>query len=138
VKALLMVKTGPGVTPTGGFGLAFSDGTKLITIRCNDFSGPQTVDFDTWNSATSFAADYTTSSWGTAHLFSAATPVWLQIKNDGTNLSVYNSLDGQHWIQFGTNQLVAAFIAGGPTQVGFLVYNNNEIIRLALLSWVVA
>jgi hypothetical protein len=138
LKALILPRFENAAGTIGGFGLCFTDGTKFVTVRLNTNNiSAQSDDFDKWNSATSFNADYTTVSNGNG-LFVPGGATWLRIGNDGTNLSVYLSLDGQHWRQLGANQLVADFIAGGPTQIGFFVYNNSTIVNLAVLSWVLS
>jgi len=108
-----------------------------VTQRWNDNQDTSTtIDFDKWTDATTFSADYTLQTFSSLAMLPRMVPLWLRIRDDGTNISVWRSTDGQHFIQIGANQLRGDFITGGPTQVGFFAYNNTRRIALAILSWV--
>jgi len=63
--------------------------------------------------------------------------VWLRIQDDGTNLKFYVGLDGNTWLQVASEGR-AAFMSGGPDEVGFgMVNDGNDVASIAcsLLHW---
>jgi hypothetical protein len=102
---------------TAGCGPAFRDGTGKILVNYPfENSGTPLMSLHKWTSSTSFSAAYTN--------YSTTNPVPLnkagllfRIKDDGTNLIFYWSLDGQQWIQWETRGRTD-FFGSGPTQYG--------------------
>lgn len=120
-----------------GMGIAFSDGTKLVALRMDNDSSPDRITFDKWNSTTSYSAAYTSITYSTSGSFmNNSLPWWLKMTDDGTNLSIYRSLDGNHWVQIGSNEARGDFLTTGPTEVGYFAYNNAQKVNIAVLSWV--
>lgn len=125
-----------GNITTAGWGLLFRDSSgKLITLRTNQNGGgaAPSIDFDKWDSATTFNADYTTT---TLPISTSVTGgfFWRRIEDDGANIKVWTSNDGQHWTQYGGSHSRTDFFASGPTQVGFFVYNQGRVAT-SLISW---
>ncbi len=135
--AFLPDTTIAGNISTAGWGLAFRDGGgKLVTLRTNQNGGgaAPAMDFDKWDSATTFNADYTATTLP-INLSVTGGIFWRRIQDDGTNLKVWTSNDGQHWTQYGGSHVRGDFLSTGPTQVGFFVYNQGRV-AVSLLSWV--
>jgi hypothetical protein len=144
VVALLMPDVFINTSANGtyaGYGICFSDGTKFVTFRANneEFTGGvingDTTDFDKWTNATTFSADYTLQTYLPSSWTARGLAIWMKLTDDGTNLSAYRSIDGQHWIQYGSNQSRTGFMTGGPTEIGFFVYSQSQRAAVSLLSW---
>lgn len=131
---------GVGAGASCGVQLLFRESStgKTVSLRYGPASNnyTSTVDWDKWTSSASFSASYT--SYGAyAVLCPGLGPqlIHMRIANDGTNLSAYLSIDGQHWHQFGANQAKTDFMAGGPDQVGFGAFSAVATPVIALISW---
>lgn len=51
--------------------------------------------------------------------------VWLRIKDDGTNLTYFFSIDGQNWSDTILTESRTVHMAGGPNEVGFALNHAN-------------
>jgi hypothetical protein len=114
-----------------GFGLFFTDGTKIHAIGLGYDTGTTGGYFlasRKYNSATSFNANYSVTA------YSILSPVvWLQISDDNTDRICRISADGINWIVFTTigrtDFLTATSVGWGGDAL------NSQPAGLTLLSW---
>lgn len=111
-------------------GMAFREsGTgKLISFHWNNGFIWTTK----WNSANAINSDYSSFACPTA-------PGWMQIRDDGTNLTFWLSGDGEVWQRI-ESRARANFFTTAPDQCGFFVSACNSgtpnfEVNLRLLHW---
>lgn len=115
---------------TGSSGLGFSDGTKFINIfQFVNTTSPE-IGVGKYTNSTTFSAFYVNP------LVVWASPVWLRVQDDGTNLSFYYSADALNYILV-TQQTRTNFFSAAPTLVGYFTDSNSSTINstVSLLSW---
>lgn len=85
---------------------------------------------DNWTNSTTFSADVIGPT--NSIIYDAITP-WraqvspcLRLRDDGTNLSYWYSLDCLNFTQVGTNQARGAFMTGGPDQIGYFTGSSSS------------
>jgi len=115
-----------------GYTFGFRDGTgKIVTLLTNN--GQVVVSHFT--SSTSFSANV--ASYGPAngvYDLVLRNPIWLSIKDDGTDTKFYISLDGNHFDLF-YSESRTAFFGSGPTQICFGGYVDGGGSKVALISY---
>lgn len=119
-----------------GYLVAFRDsGGKLIAFRFAAYDGTYTISVDKWTSSTIFSAVYTgyASNGGTLLLLSRA-PQWLRLRDDGTDLKFYYSIDGEEWILFATHAR-GDFLTTGPNAIGFGAMPENGDCDISLVHY---
>jgi hypothetical protein len=129
-----------GAGDTGAAAVGWRDsGGKYITFRIDEESGNSYALYvDKWNSSTSFNAAYV--SYGPASGVSPAVirPTWyLRFNDDGTNLNVSFSLDGQHWSLWLTKSRTDFFPAG-PNALFWGAYTNTDGVTYCLVDWTIS
>lgn len=114
-----------------GAGLLWRDSStsKIVSFWIMSVAGP-TISYEKWNGPTSYNSSYMN---GAAYQRSFG-PIWLRIKDDGTNFSVWISADGASWIQMDSNRSRTDFLAT-PDQVGFFVNPYSTAASMTLLHW---
>ena len=102
------------------------DTTSVITKSDIVFS------LDKYDNPTTFNSNYSVVSAG----FMRGSIIWLQIIDDGINLSWNYSNDGQNYINL-TTQSRTNFLVSGPNQIGFAINSNTigDATGMTLLSW---
>ncbi len=128
-----------GYSNSQNIGLYFYDGTQLMGFECLIQSGGVLPRVERINSVTSdngTAATY--GSQSQAQMFNPyLSPMWLQLRNDGTDLYFDYSLDGANFINL-WSEAVGSFIT--PTQYGFggisVTSGAQPSVMCALLAWV--
>lgn len=111
-------------------GMAFRESAtgKIITFHWNNGFLWTTK----WSSATAISGDYSNFSC-------PEIPRWMQIRDDGTNLTFWLSGDGQQWMQTETRTR-ADFFTTAPNQCGFFVDSSNSgtpnfAVSTRLMHW---
>lgn len=102
-------------------GVVISDATgKLIVFNSGYDATPDTymLAVTRYNSVSSFNGY--AQDWPQP----AGVPIYMRIKDDGTNLTYSYSRDGAHFFQF-LQQSRTTFLASGPTRVGLVVDANS-------------
>ncbi len=128
-----------GYSNSQNIGLYFYDGTQLMGFECLIQSGGVLPRVERINSVTSdngTAATY--GSQSQAQMFNPyLSPMWLQLRNDGTDLYFDYSLDGANFINL-WSEAVGSFIT--PTQYGFGGFSDTSggqpSVICDLLAWV--
>jgi hypothetical protein len=119
-----------------GYLVAFRDaGGKLIAFRFSAYDGSYTISIDKWTSATVFSAVYAgyATNGGTILLLARA-PQWLRLRDDGTDLKFYYSIDGEEWILFATHAR-GDFLSTGPNAIGFGALPENGDCDVSLVHY---
>jgi hypothetical protein len=133
-----LVQTGggtPGTANDAGFAVGFSDGTKYVVMMVwlQGTSTPAPViEITEWSSSTSVNTSVLTlNNWNMAQFYTS--DLWLKIRNDGTDLYFFISIDGNNWYYIYkstiTNYLSAA------TDVFWGAYGNTDSAAIALYDW---
>lgn len=125
-------------TVNSGLSVGFRDSTgKIVESDLTIAGGAWIGEILKYTSSTSFSAAYSDTIQGTGTNIAtiAAHPLWLQWKDDSTNLSFWNSIDGNNFIQIGANHSRTDFFASGPTQIGFGARTKTGNVNLAIYSW---
>ena len=128
-----------GSSGQGAIGLLFRDSTgKGVDFRtgpavAGDIGGLTTYK---WNSSNSPSGAYTTQNNTLGAGQQTFRVVWLQIGDDGTNLTFSWSVDGYHFHLFDT-QSRTNWLSSGPTEVGITLQVSSAAVACALLSWAV-
>ena len=116
-------------------GLCITDGTKLCTVVASYNSGEAFRGYK-FNSTTSYSASNAFSYYRAG--LCAMKPVYLRMRNDGTNLILSFSLDGSNYFIAQTAG-VNAFIAGAPTTWGLCLnttgLGSDETVAMSVLGW---
>lgn len=117
-----------------GAGVGWYDGSsKLHVINVQgDGSGHSDNRFDVeqWNSPTSFNASSATSG------SQSPMPVWLQLKDDGTNVSFSWSNDGVNFLAIYSVAKSSGFLGStGYSNIIFFTVSNGEPMITTLLSY---
>jgi hypothetical protein len=122
------VMTSPGGN-YGGFGMFFyeSGTSKLTVFVFRNVSGIWQLESDHWTNTTTVAGAGVVANYAPAIY---APIVWLQIGNDGTNLTYALSVEGANFLQVGT-ETKTAFFTTGPNNVGFGFDNYSGVKMLA-------
>lgn len=115
-------------------GIGWYDGTnKLHLITLTMFSGTApTVEVTKWNNPTSYAsADFISFFNGYSQ------PIWLQLRDDGTNISFSFSMDGANFLPVFSTAKSSGFLgASGYSNVIFTANPRGTSQTIAtLLSW---
>lgn len=142
IEALIKHDLSGAAGPGGGnrdcnVGLYFSDGTKFVYFGLGAFGNSWGMAVENWNTATSKSANVQTFLWAVVPDLAQNLqhrPIWLRIEDNGTNLIFSWALVRGNWQTFHTVSRTA-FIAAGPTKVGWGGYKGDSTIRAALLSW---
>lgn len=102
------------------------DTTSIITKSDVIFS------VDKYTNPTTLSGNYTVCSAG----FLRGSVIWLQIADDGADLTWSYSNDGVNFVEL-TSQSRTNFMALGPNQVGFAINSNTTsgAAGMTLLSW---
>lgn len=117
-----------------GYGLCFTDGTKIHTVR-SQYGAPMQLIVDKWNTTNSFSAnDFAPGGEATYWLGSL---IWLQLRRDGSNNIYFNwSSDGINWHTLFTTTTTAGFLgAAGYTNVGFLLRGDSTAMGAVMLDY---
>lgn len=137
ITVLLSHDFGGLVGPTGsecGWQVGFGDSSgKYVVILGQLSSSAWKVGTQKWSSSSSYNSQYVGASITPTVEFMLKNPIWLQIKDDGTNLTFNTSLDGQHWNQF--DQRSRTDFLTSPSRVTFGAYVGNCQMTLAILGW---
>lgn len=95
------------------YGLAWGDGTKLMTVHVNDNSDAMNLNVALWNSTTSLSSEVFTYNFRDV----VDRMEWFRLSDDGTNRQISVSRDGINFISIYTNSSTT-FLTG--TRVGIL------------------
>lgn len=129
-----------GVTGSNmGGGIGFRDSSgKWINLYWV-LAGNWEIDYAKWNSSTSINANYYNySASGAADWIASRNGIWLRLKDDGTDLIPYWSLNGQYWKQVDpTLRSRTDFMTSGPNAIGMFLYTNGDGVQADVLHWVV-
>jgi hypothetical protein len=104
-----------------------SSSGKLVTIGVgtDNTAGGAFYGFTKWTNPTLWSANYTVSY----HTGAGQNVQYLRITDSGANLSVFISLDGFHWQQFGATQTRTEFmLSTGPDQYIFECDSNDAAL----------
>jgi len=150
VKALLLYDAAgapPGASGTkdnAGVGLVFRDSSgKLVDFRFWGDSGGIGLTCCKWTTTTSVSTAYVAYQSGSLRAITSIyrNPLWLGMRDNGTDLLYYWSLDGLgtpgvsgNWNLFDSRGRTDWF-ASGPTQIGFQAYANGDAVHLGIVSW---
>ena len=128
------IKTPPPVN-SQTVGIFFSDGTKYIGIEVlSQLAGYQSV-FRSLNSTTSINGTTNLSSQSLySHLQPYTSPLWFQIRNDGTNLNFDLGVDGDNYINYATSG-VGSFLTPTNFSFGGISTGAGQDMFLDLLQW---
>jgi hypothetical protein len=127
-------------------GLYFYDGTKIMGFECmaegNGPSSAQTVGAgvrksnNTTGSGSSFNSPSGYAVDPNSALNCFVSPLWAQLRNDGTTLYLDYSVDGSNFINF-YSEPMTTFIT--PTAIGFgglsVTGQSYEFLAVSLLAW---
>ncbi|MGC2150784.1 MAG: hypothetical protein WA618_01980 [Terriglobales bacterium] len=116
----------------GGFAIGFRDSGGKYTVLM--LGGLGTIFITEWNSYSSVNGNQVSSTasvsivplmgWG---------GLWFRVRNDGTNLKFYLSLDGQTFYQL-YSQTITAFLSNADN-VAFGMYGHTESSAICLYDW---
>jgi hypothetical protein len=120
-------------TRFGGLVFRESSTSKLVALQYNAANNQMAVVY--WTNETTFNSNpANTTLEGT--IIGTLLPVWLRIRDDGTNLKFTASRDGLYYF---TEMSLGrtAFLAGGPNQVGFFgdVDSGASAFALDFYHW---
>jgi hypothetical protein len=132
-KVTVLIGASRNNSLSGGTGIGWYDGTNklhLLVYRNNNGGGAQFL-VGKWNSPTVYSsANFTSSTNGFSQ------PVWLQIGDDGTDISFAFSQDGANFLPLFTAAKSSAFL--GASGYSNIVFANNAQGGRAiatLMSW---
>ncbi len=110
---------------------------KLVISAIQMLGSGFSQNFAKWTNSTTWNSNYGAygNGFGTG-TFDGKSPIFMAMRDDGTDLSVYLSTDGLHWHQNFSSQSRTDFMGGGPDQIGFGIYTQDSLVHLALISWV--
>jgi hypothetical protein len=122
----------PSGNTRSGIALYESTTGKLTTL------GPSqdaSRNVDHWNSTTSFASGGMPFN---SNIVARGPLVFWRIRNDGTNLIYYVSMDGVNWVQIGTEP-ITAFFTTAATDAGFFIDSegNSYDVLLTVIHWTI-
>ncbi len=117
-------------------GICITDGTKLCTIVAS-YNGGEGIRGYKFNSTTSYSGSNSFASLRSG--LCALKPLYLRMRNDGTNLILSYSLDGDNYF-IAQTAAVNAFISGTPTTWGICVNSvgvgsTETAIEMSVLGW---
>lgn len=114
-----------------GVGLLWRDSatSKIVTFWVLN-QGYPSISFEKFTNATTYASSYMNA----ASYQRTFGPIFLRIKDDGTNFSIWISGDGANWIQMDSNRSRTDFLAN-PDQIGFFIDPMNTAATMTLLHW---
>lgn len=120
-------------TNFSGVGIGWYDGSAklhLLSYSINSGGGPYLL-VNKWNSVTSFsAADFTSLN------STYAQPIWLQVSDDGTNVSFRYSQNGSEFLQLFSVAKSSGFLgASGYSNVVFFVDPRGSRTLGTVMSW---
>jgi hypothetical protein len=112
---LIMQYDSEGANRQGGLVFRESSTSKLISAQFNSSNNQIAVVY--WTNETTFSSNPANTTLEGSVIGSLA-PIWLRIRDDGTNLKFTASRDGLYYF---TEMSLGrtAFMAGAPNQVGF-------------------
>lgn len=118
----------PAPTSSNYAGFIWYDGTN----KCHLFGiNSGSILIGKANTPTSYSANDSITSSGFSHF----TPIWLQISDDGTNVSFRYSTDGVNWITLQTTAKSSAWLgSSGYSNVGIFLDAQNSQMMTTLLS----
>jgi len=116
-----------------GVGIGWYDGTNklhVVSYTTNN-GGAARIEVNKWNSPTSWSAnDFVSQS------NSFSQPIWLQIKDDGTNVSFAFSQDGSNFLQVHSVAKSSGFLGGsGYSNLIFYANPQGGVTIGTLMSW---
>jgi len=120
-------------TSSNGVGIGWYDGSAKLHVLSYSTTGnaPALFQVNKWNSVTSFNASDVTSN---PNAFPQ--PIWLQIKDDGTNVSFGFSQDGINFVILFSVAKSSGFLgAGGYSNVIFFTNPQGSRTLATILSW---
>jgi hypothetical protein len=118
-----------------GIGFRESGTGRLIAIEAGGVSSTGHFAWRKWNSATSASSTYVVIEDGTVILYERPVILWLAIRDDGTNLTPYASIDGVHWQAFDIARARNDFFTTGPDQLLFGGYTSGADQCVSLIHW---
>lgn len=145
----IRTKTAPGTPYTCTVGLAMpwvltaDDGSVALTFR--ESSTGKLILFIITN-ATSGNVDILSQDRTNPTTFSAnnksvsnciiPSPLWMRLEDDGVNLKMHYSVDGEHFEEFWSEGRTV-FLAGGPNEIGFSVAPSSAShpISTTVIHW---
>jgi hypothetical protein len=115
-----------------GVGLFWRDSSsgRLVTFWLLLTGGGITISFDKFTNPTTYSSGYMNA----AAYQRTFGPIWLRIKDDNTNFSVWIGANGKDWIQVDSNRSRTDFLAS-PDQIGFFIDPMNTGANMTLLHW---
>jgi len=120
-------------TTFSGVGIGWYDGTNKLHVINYDINngGSPRLEVQKWTNPTTWSANDLTSQTN-----AFAQPIWLQIKDDGTNASFGFSQDGANFLQlFSVAKSSGHLGASGYTNVIFFVNPRGGQTIGTLMSW---
>ena len=115
-----------------GVGIGWYDGTAKLHVFNYGFVNLPLMRVEKWTNATTFSAsDFTSQN----NIFSQ--PIWLQISDDGTNVSFAFSQDGSFFVTLFSVAKASGFL-GSTGYSNLIFYTNPQGSRTfgTLLSWI--
>ena len=130
------------LAPSGSVGLVWRDGSatssKMVTfaIKGEETAAINYIAFQKYSDAASFSGYY---GGGAGIVNQGASPIWLKVHDDGTNFSVYWSLDGINWTQFDSNRSRTDYLSS-VVRVGISIdatatAATSSITEMKLIHW---
>lgn len=119
-------------TSANGVGIGWYHGTAKLHVFNYGFINAPLLRVEKWTNTTTFsAADFTTNN----NMF--AQPIWLQISDDGTNVSFAFSQDGSFFVTLFSVAKASGFLgSGGYSNLIFFTNPQGSRTFGTLLSWV--
>lgn len=115
-------------------GIGWYDGTnKLHIVGLNIFSGTWTILSAKLNTPTSYNGNDTSLTWMTAPF---VYPIWLQISDDGTNVTFRYGVDGANFKDLNTIAKASGFLgSSGYSNIVYFGIPENGAIKASLMSY---
>lgn len=107
------------------WGLFISDGTKYITAGLSANNGATRFSQTRFNPLGTYSADASVD----ARCMAWNVPMWIRMTDDGTNIQVFWSTDGENWIALTTagSRTGSGFLST-PTHIGLSLHNIQPAI----------
>jgi hypothetical protein len=120
-------------TSANGVGIGWYDGSAKLHVLSYALSGGYPVlQVNKWTNATTFSANDLASS-----LNAFAQPIWLQLNDDGTNVSFGFSQDGSFFVTLFSVAKASGFLgATGYSNLVFFANPQGSRTFATLLSWI--
>ena len=115
-------------------GIGFEDvggAAQIVALAYNESFGVFEAHVEEWSSGSAYVG-----LTGSVELQGLPNPVWLQISDDGTNVTFGISLDGEKFVSLYSAAKSGAYLSGSYTNVGFFVNSADTTPMFGTLIFV--